>query len=214
MPGPKIIIRLRHSTAYFLFTLFSLAPMPIRHLLSYLYFKPKFAKGSIVFGYTNFGPNVKIGEYSYLHSPHRLANVTIGKFCSIAEKFTTLSHQHNFTNNFNYKFENELNSPFTDNHYQPPSKVNTIRPITIGNDVYIGYDVTIMGGVNIGNGAIIAACSVVTTDVPPFTIYGGVPAKLIRPKVISNKKIREFDFDNHNYLQNLDELLSQHDQKS
>jgi virginiamycin A acetyltransferase len=52
--------------------------------------------------------------------------------------------------------------------------------IVIGNDVWIGYDAIIMAGVHIGDGAIIGTRAVVTKDVPPYTIVGGVPAKEIR----------------------------------
>ncbi len=54
--------------------------------------------------------------------------------------------------------------------------------INIGNDVWIGYNATIMAGVNIGDGAIIAANSIVTKDVEPYTIVGGNPAKKIRKR--------------------------------
>lgn len=52
----------------------------------------------------------------------------------------------------------------------------------IGNDVWIGYEAVIMAGVHIGDGAIIAARTVVTKDVPPYTIVGGVPARPIRKR--------------------------------
>lgn len=54
--------------------------------------------------------------------------------------------------------------------------------IVIGNDVWIGYEAVIMAGVHIGNGAIIATRAVVTKDVPPYTIVGGIPAKPIRKR--------------------------------
>ena len=54
--------------------------------------------------------------------------------------------------------------------------------IVIGNDVWIGYEALIMAGVHIGNGAIIGSRAVVTKDVPPYTIVGGVPAKPIRKR--------------------------------
>jgi acetyltransferase-like isoleucine patch superfamily enzyme len=54
------------------------------------------------------------------------------------------------------------------------------EPISIGNDVWIGMNVTIMGGVTIGNGAIIAAHSVVTKDVPAYAIVAGIPGKVIK----------------------------------
>jgi len=55
------------------------------------------------------------------------------------------------------------------------------KPISIGNDVWIGGNVTIIGGVHIGNNVVVAAGAVVTKDVPDNTIVGGVPAKTIRP---------------------------------
>ena len=58
--------------------------------------------------------------------------------------------------------------------------------IVIGNDVWIGYEAVIMAGVHIGNGAIIGTRAVVTKDVPPYTIVGGVPAKEIRKRFNSD----------------------------
>ena len=57
---------------------------------------------------------------------------------------------------------------------------DTLRPVVIENDVWIGCNVTILPGVTVGTGSVIAAGSVVTKDIPPYAIYGGVPAKLIR----------------------------------
>lgn len=54
---------------------------------------------------------------------------------------------------------------------------------TIGNDVWLGANVVVLRGVTIGDGAIVAANAVVTKDVPPYTICGGIPAKVIRPRV-------------------------------
>lgn len=56
----------------------------------------------------------------------------------------------------------------------------TDEPIAIGNDVWVGYGSKIMAGVSVGNGAVIAAGSVVTHDVPEYAVVGGVPAKIIR----------------------------------
>lgn len=60
------------------------------------------------------------------------------------------------------------------------------KPISIGNDVWIGGNVTIIGGVHIGNNVVVAAGAVVTKDVPDNTIVGGVPAKTIRPLLALN----------------------------
>ena len=200
--------KLKHKIIYFLFHLFSKSPIFFRHYISKLYFHPKFHPGATIYGYTVFGPNVEIGDYSYLHSPVKISQIKIGKFCSIAQGFATISHRHKYENFFNYKFNNEINSPFTSTHYKSPETVNVNKPITIGNDVYIGYNVTVLGGVTIGDGAIIAAGSLVNKDVPKYTIYGGVPAKFIKNKVIKNKEIKNFDFNQKNYFKKLDKLLA------
>ena len=61
------------------------------------------------------------------------------------------------------------------------------RPITIGNDVWIGARAMVMDGVEVGDGAIVAANAVVTKDVPPYAIVGGVPAKVIRYRFAPEK---------------------------
>ena len=58
--------------------------------------------------------------------------------------------------------------------------LSVAKPVTIGNDVWIGGNVTILPGVTIGNNVIVAAGAVVTKDVPPYTIVGGLPARTIR----------------------------------
>ena len=107
----------------------------------------------------------------------------IGKFCSIAcgTKFLFNSANHTLNSMSTYTFpiffeEWELSSDTSsiaqawDNH----------GDIVVGNDVWIGYEAVIMSGVKIGDGAIIGTRAVVTKDVPPYTIVGGVPAKPIR----------------------------------
>jgi len=61
----------------------------------------------------------------------------------------------------------------------------------IGDDVWVGYGVTIIGGVNIGKGSIIAAGSVVTKDTEPYTIYAGVPARKIKDRFKSKEDLEE-----------------------
>ncbi len=203
----SVINKIRHSIEYYRFHVSSKLPPFLKHYISKFRFKPQIAKGGTIYGYTVFGPNVSIGEYSYLHSPVRLSNIKIGKFCSIAQNFTAISHRHKYENFFNYKFYNETNSPFSSKFYKKPEEVNIIKPITIGNDVYIGYNVTVLGGVKIGNGSIIAANSLVNKNVPPYTIYGGVPAKFIKNKKIKDKEIKNFDFNQKDYLTKLEKLL-------
>lgn len=207
----KSKIWLKHRFDYFFFSLFSCLPLFLKHFISRLYFCPIFHPGSRIFGFTLFGPNVEIGDYSYLHSPIRLSHIKIGRFCSIAQNFTALPHRHRYENFFNYKFFNEINSPFVPELYRPTSAVNVVKPITIGDDVYIGFGVTVLGGVTIGNGAVIGAGSVVTKDIPPFAIYAGNPAKLIRYKKFTRSSIKNFDFHQPQYLSKLKKLLAQYD---
>lgn len=198
----------KHKITFILFCIYSKLPKFAKHYISIQFFKPIFKKGSVVYGYTQFGPNVEIGDYSYLHSPVRLSNIKIGKFCSIAENFAAISHKHKYENTFNYKFNNEINSPFTSKYYKDVKEVNVIEPIIIGNDVYIGYGVTVLGGVTIGDGAIVGACSVVTKDIPAHTIFAGVPAKFIKNKTIKNKDIKNLDFNKKNYLNKIEKILA------
>ena len=107
----------------------------------------------------------------------------IGKFCSIAcgAKFLFNAANHTLNSISTYTF------PIFFEEWELSSDVNSIAQawdnhgdIVVGNDVWIGYEAVIMAGVTIGNGAIIGARAVVTKDVPPYTIVGGIPAKPIR----------------------------------
>jgi acetyltransferase-like isoleucine patch superfamily enzyme len=200
-------MKLKNKIILYAYLVFSRMPLCFRHFFTKLIFKPKFKRGAIIFGFTVFGPNVIIGEYSYMYSPRRLENITIGKFCSIADNFATISHRHKYENTFNYKFYNQINSPFMIYDKEKERGANVTKKIIIGNDVYIGYGVTILGGVTVGDGAIIAAGAVVTKDVPSFTIFGGVPAKFIKEKEMKNLSIKNFNYSDPDYLAKLKELI-------
>ncbi|MBW9173637.1 CatB-related O-acetyltransferase [Clostridium estertheticum] len=107
----------------------------------------------------------------------------IGKFCSIAckAKFLMTSGNHTMKSLSNYTFP-----IFYEEWDLPVSHITDTwdnkGDIEIGNDVWIGYDAIIMSGVKIGDGAIIGTRAVVTKDVPPYTIVGGVPAKVIKKR--------------------------------
>ena len=122
--------------------------------------------------------NTKIGDYTRLRHFCTVAYAEIGKFCSIATgtKIGIAGHPSNLlsTNSIFY-LEKSLNPNFRNQiDYNPYSKIK------IGNDVWIGEKCLIMPGVKIGDGAIIAAHAVVTKDIPPYAIAGGVPAKVIK----------------------------------
>ena len=78
-----------------------------------------------------------------------------------------------------------LNHEYSDIH--KPIGWQGMKPrkkVTIGNDVWLGQRVMIMPGVTIGNGSIVAAGAVVTKDIPPYSIVGGVPAKVLKNRII------------------------------
>ncbi len=150
-------------------------------------------------------PNIKVGDFTFYndfvnnpkdfeknnvlyHYPINHDKLIIGKFCSIAcgAKFLFNSANHTMRSLSTYPFpifyEEWEHGIWADKAWD--NKGN----IVIGNDVWIGYEAVILAGVTIGDGAIIGARAVVTKDVPPYTIVGGVPAKPIR-KRFSNDTI-------------------------
>lgn len=145
-------------------------------------------------------PSIKVGDYTIYndfvsdpllfernnvlyHYPINHERLIIGKFCSIAcgVKFLFNCANHTLKSLSTYTFP-----LFYEDWDLEKSGVVTAwdnkGDIVIGNDVWIGYEAVIMAGVHIGNGAIIATRAVVTKDVPPYTIVGGVPARPIRKR--------------------------------
>lgn len=148
----------------------------------------------------------RIGSFSYSHSPSLPREMTIGRYCSIAAGVTVLGPAHptewamtsymTFTNHDMVMAAREdadvdVASPL---HFDSDGKMPAI-----GNDVWIGNDVRLKRDITIGDGAVIGACSLVTKDVPPYAIVGGVPAKLIRyrfdPRMIERfRALRPWDY--------------------
>lgn len=142
-------------------------------------------------------PNIIIGDYTYYddledsenfernvlyHYPFIGDKLIIGKFCALASgvKFIMNGANHKMSGFSTYPF-NIFGNGWERVMPQPdelPFKGDTI----VGHDVWLGYESTIMPGVNIGSGAIVAAKSVVTSHVPPYTIVGGNPAKPLRQR--------------------------------
>ncbi len=144
-------------------------------------------------------PNIQIGDYTYyddfedVHNFERNVKyhfdftgdkLIIGKFCMIASdvKFIMNGANHLTNSISSYPF-----SVFGNGweHAMGGKSFPNKGDLIIGNDVWIGYNATIMAGVNIGDGAIIAANSTVVKDVPPYTIVGGNPASEIRKRYSS-----------------------------
>lgn len=120
-----------------------------------------------------------IGDYSYVGHNSRLTHAHVGKFCSLAGDGSygmgTHSLDHISTSSIFTSKRNGTLIKWTDK-----SMFEEYKGINIGNDVWIGTRVLVMGGVNIGNGAVVAAGAVVTKDVPPYAVVGGVPAKVLK----------------------------------
>ena len=115
------------------------------------------------------------------HYPVNHDKLVIGKFCSIAcgAKFIFTSANHTMKSLSTYPFPIFFEEWGLDVANVADAWDNK-GDIVIGNDVWIGYDAVILSGVTIGDGAIIGTRAVVTKDIPPYTIVGGVPARRIR----------------------------------
>lgn len=172
---------------------------------------------SVYIGDNNNIFNSSIGDYSYINSNARIRNTVIGKFCSIGPgvKIELGSHPTYFVSTHPVFYAN--NKPFktfaTHGYFQEDKQV------VIGNDIWIGENALILGGVTIGDGAIIAAGSVVTKDVDPYAIVGGVPARTIKhrfdekeKKVIQKSKWWDKDHqwlqDNHLLFHDINKFIS------
>lgn len=174
-------------------------------------------------------PNIIVGDYTMYHDsindpkdfetnnvlyqyPINRDKLKIGKFCSIAcgTKFLFNSANHALDSLSTFPFplffeewnlEKEKVTEAWDNR----------GDMVIGNDVWIGYEAVILSGVTIGDGAIIGTRAVVTKDVPPYTIVGGVPAKSIRKrfdeKVIEALlKIKWWDWTEEKVARNIENI--------
>lgn len=132
----------------------------------------------------------KLGQFSYFNTPPIIKycdpnknKIIIGNFTNIAQRCTFFlggNHNHRAVSaSASFERFDEFKEIWQ-SLPEPAWEIYSNGNIIIGNDVWIGYNVTIMSGVHIGNGAIIAANSHVVKDVPDYSIIGGNPAKIIR----------------------------------
>lgn len=140
-------------------------------------------------------PRIQVGEYTYYDDPddatgfetnnvlyaYGTERLVIGKYCAIAAatRFIMAGANHRMTGVSTFPFTifgGDWTERTLDLVTGMPSRGDTI----VGNDVWLGYGVTVMPGVRIGDGAVVAARAVVTADVPPYAIAGGNPARTIR----------------------------------
>lgn len=136
--------------------------------------------------------NSEVHSYSYLGKNCLIQNATIGKFCSIANDVSIGLGNHPLdyfsTSPLLYRRQNTFNINLVENDLQ----FEEYLPVSIGNDVWIGSRSIILDGISIGNGSVIAANSVVTKDVAPYAVIGGIPARLIKYR-FSEKKIDDLN---------------------
>lgn len=130
-----------------------------------------------VFDYSRL-TRIKMGRHSYCAVDCLLTECSIGRFCSIGPQVIVGLgiHPTSRVSTFPGFYSKNVHTA----NFLKDAAVQERRATSIGNDVWIGARAIIPGGVTIGDGAIIAAGAVVTKDVPPYAIVGGVPAKVIR----------------------------------
>jgi len=137
------------------------------------------------------------------------SKITIGKYCSISRDVRFINggiHPIDWVSLYPFRIKWKMEGALADG--MPASK----GPIEVMNDVWIGTGSTILSGVTIGNGAIIMAGSIVTKDVPAFTIVGGIPAKPVKKRfsdqeIQALEEIKWWDWSEEKIKENVD-LLS------
>ena len=176
-------------------------------------------------------PSISVGDYTIYddfvndprdfqrnnvlyHYPINQERLVIGKFCSIAcgAKFLFNSANHKLQSLATYPFPIFFEKWGLERQ-QVAKAWDNKGDIVIGNDVWIGYEAVILAGVTVGDGAVIGARAVVTKDVPPYTIVGGVPAKPIRKRfsedlIAALLELRWWDWPEERLKANLDAIQS------
>lgn len=144
----------------------------------------KFEGNNVVARNANVGGTC-FGRNTYVGFGTTITDSKVGRFCSIGEDVKIISDTHPATvfvstcpSFFSVNKQNGQ-SFVKENRFDEYLNVDGYR-VVVGNDVWIGSNALIRGGITIGDGAIVAMGSVVTKDVPPYAIVGGVPAKIIK----------------------------------
>ena len=159
---------------------------------------------------------IKIGKNTYGTIDVRMfgnpnEKLEIGSYCSIAKNVIfILGGNHNYQYISTFPFKNKLMNDFSE--IEAETKGKTI----VEDDVWIGINSLILSGIKIGQGAVIAAGSVVTKDVPPYAIVGGNPARILKYRFNNTiiNKLLNIDFDKLEYEKIIKELYIKVDDKN
>ncbi|BDA85650.1 acetyltransferase [Aureimonas sp. SA4125] len=132
-----------------------------------------------------------LGDYSYLMEDCAVWGTVIGKFANIAASVRLNATHHPMNRATLHHFTYRAGDYFDDAENEVDFfAARRAREVRIGHDVWIGHGATVLPGVSIGNGAVVGSGAVVTKDVAPYTIVGGVPARLIRPRFAPGIAVR------------------------
>lgn len=137
-----------------------------------------FERQNVLLGkHVSIGNDCIVGEYTYIGSYTKIEHCTIGRYTSIGDNCTIAPGEHRIKQiSTSYRiYKDRIGLEYYDGDDGKLSK-----GVTIGNDVWIGCNVTIRRGVNIGNGAVVGANSYVNRNVPDYAVVGGVPARIIK----------------------------------
>jgi phosphonate metabolism protein (transferase hexapeptide repeat family) len=124
-----------------------------------------------------------LGDYSYVMQHCQVMHASIGKFCSVASFVRLNPGNHPLdrvtSHHMTYRARQYGFADLDDADFFEWRRAS---PVTVGHDVWIGHNATVMPGVSIDNGAAIGAGAVVTKDVPPYMVVVGVPGRVLRPR--------------------------------
>ena len=151
--------------------------------------KCAFEEGVIVHRHTELS-RASIGAYSYVGRDSILWNCTIGRFCSIGPEVRIGLGIHPVRGMISTYPGFYSDRPSVPIKFRSDNSVIEHRLVAVGNDVWIGARAMLIDGVKVGDGAVIAAGSIVTRDVPPYCVVAGIPAKVVRRRFTEEQALR------------------------
>lgn len=190
------------------FIYYKILPYSIQAYITKFIFRPKFEKDTrILRGTKYYYGKVEFGHGTCITKDSLFANITVGNYTNIAQNFRTMPFVHDYTAfALTYYIWKDLKIQSTKR-----PRIVYYPQTTIGSDVWIGEFVTVKGGVHIGDGAVVAAGSVVTHDVQPFSVVAGVPARFVKwrfeqEKIDLMREIEWWNWPKDEIYKNIEEL--------